>query len=180
MDSRRDNLINSQNCNKNTRIEMLVIFLFINALVGLFIALRYEIALPYSYISIFILIYLLLFVSFKYNLTRIYPMLTIFYTISIVSVFAFRFGLFQGDSQIDLTAVQYILRYGFTKNLQAYSFELFPVIHILTVSFCLIIGEDNATSIYNVAIWMPTIISVILALFVFLMINKISGKSKPA
>ncbi|MCZ7405543.1 MAG: hypothetical protein O8C67_11545 [Candidatus Methanoperedens sp.] len=57
---------------------------------------------------------------------------------------------------------------------------LFPVIHILTVSFGLIIGEDNATSIYNVAIWMPTIISVILALFVFLMINKISGKSKPA
>lgn len=180
MDSRKDNLINSQNCNKNSRIEVLVIFLFIDALVGLFIALRYEIALPYSYVSIFILIYLLLFASFKYNVTRIYPMLVIFYTISIVSVFAIRFGLFHGDSQIDLTSVQYILRYGFIKNVQSYSFELFPVIHILTVSLGLIIGENNATSIYNVAIWMPTIISIILALFTFLIINKITGKSKPA
>lgn len=164
----------------NIHAEMLVIFLFVDALLGLFIALKYEIALPYSYLFIFILIYTLLLISLKYNLTRIYPILAVFYTISIVSVFAFRFGMFQGDSTIDLASTQYIIRHGFVDYLSDDVSRQFPVIHILTVSIGTVIGMANIEDIYYIAIYIPTIAAILSTLFIYLSVNKITGNNKYA
>lgn len=159
---------------------MLVIFLFIDALLGLFIILKYNIALPVSYLFTFILIYFLLFISFKYNLTRIYPVLAIFYGVSIVSVFAFRFGLFHGDSVFDLASAQYIVRHGFVETAQHYTSAMFPILHIFTVTLGYVIGEDSVINLYNVAVWIPTLATIVSILFIYLTIKKITEDDKSA
>lgn len=154
--------------------------MFIDALLGLFIILKYNIALPVSYLFTFILIYFLLFISFKYRLTRIYPVLTIFYGVSIVSVFAFRFGLFHGDSVLDLASVQYIVRHGFVETAQHYTSALFPILHIFTVTLGYVIGEDSVINLYNVAVWIPTLATIVSMLFIYLTIKKITEDDESA
>ncbi|WP_128859932.1 glycosyltransferase family 39 protein [Methanocella paludicola] len=99
---------------------------------------------------------------------------------SIISVFAFRFGLFQGDSQTDLASVQYIIRNGFIETANYYISGHYPIIHLYTAFIGLITGYGDVLKIYYIAIWVPTLLSLITTIFIYTIIKKITNDDKSA
>jgi hypothetical protein len=160
--------------------ECVLLFLFIDAVLILLVVLKYNIGLPYSYLTIFVVIYVLILISILAKYSRLFPMIAVLYAIAIVSVFAIRFGVFAGDSITDLSAIQQIMRAGlvnYSYHTDFGVFSQFPLIHIIGASLGLITGL-NDVNVYIVATYLPTVFSIISALFIYLLVNRLFHDSR--
>jgi len=139
---------------------------------------KYGVYLPSAYIFIVTCLFLLIYLALKYNCKTIYLPLLLFYAIFIISPFAIRFGLFHGDSQIDLASVLYIVDFGHIEQADYYTHSLYPIIHILTVMIGAVVGIDDISNVHEVAIWIPSIVTLLSIVFIYLTTKNVLDSPK--
>lgn len=152
--------------------NLFLLSLSINSVIGLLIALKYGIALPYSYFWFIGLFYVFTIIIYFYGENFSLKYILTLYTILIVCVFAIRFGIFQGDSQAEMAIVQGVLQKGFIgQSGLPYSPQQFPLLYLLIALIGTIIGY-NALNICDLVIWIPSLFTIITTIFIYIAIKK--------